>query len=84
MIYCFKDFKDYLGSSTDLQVSHVLQESFMNLALQLQGGNLEILANSKPKNCQVAQQPLEVPCCVLIGQKESQQYQAAARNVVVE
>lgn len=56
----------------------------MNLALQLQGGNLETVANSKPKNCQVAQQPLEVPCCVLIGQKESQQYQAAARNVVVE
>lgn len=56
----------------------------MNLALQLQGGNLETVANSKPKNCQVAQQPLKVPCCVLIGQKESEQYQAAGRNVVVE
>lgn len=73
-----------IWTSTGLQVSHILQESFMNLALQLQCGNLETVANSKPKNCQVAQQPLKVPCCVLIGQKESEHYQAAGRNVVVE
>lgn len=56
----------------------------MNLAVPLQSGNLEPVASSKPKNCQVAQQPLKVPRCVLTGQKESEQYQAAGRNVALE
>lgn len=56
----------------------------MNLTIQLQCGNLETVANSKPKNCQVAQQPLKVPCRVLMGQEEPVQYQVAGSNVVVE